>query len=1450
MFGLLSLRVSDSCAAVPPAASWLPSVTRPRGRNPICLHISFVVEPKAGLPMGTEIRNVALIQFDRGEIIATNQVDPHDPSQGTDPDKECLITIDADPPTSAVEALPPVGSDKDFSVSWSGADIGAGVASYDIYVATDGVSYELWLERTTETAATFNGPPGHTYAFYSVARDNVGHVEAAPATADAETVIPPNEAPIAADDMYEMYGTILTIVAPGVLDNDSDTESDPLTAVLVDGPSEGTVTLNTDGSFAYVAGLDFNGTDSFTYKANDGSADSNTATATITDMLMVTNLNDRGEGSLRWTMANANAHPGPDTIRFAVAGTISVGSALPALDDGTGGTRIDGTSAPGYSGVPLVVLMGPGAGSGVRGIDIRSANNDVHGLQISGFGRGINISGSDATGNAIAGNYIGNDGHMPMANQIGIMIESNASNNRSGTDGDGVNDALERNVISGNNGQGVYLGWVTGALVRGNYIGTGATGTVAVPNEYGIDISGGSGNQIGGADAGLGNVISGNTEDGLRLIETTGTIVQGNLIGTSATGTIALANGDCGIEVVMASGNMIGGTTGEARNIISGNGNSGIYIYGVTGWDTTDNVIQGNFIGTDITGTAPLGNWGEGILIWPGCGNRIGGTTPGAGNVISGNGDRGVLITGIPNLGVYSDENVLEGNRIGIDVTGSQPLGNGDDGVFVATGDNNTLGGMTPDAGNTIAFNAGAGVNVYRLGTGNAIQSNTIFSNAGLGIELEGNGVTPNDVGDPDTGPNNLQDFPEIAEATFDGVNTTISGTLSSVAGADFTIEVYSNAVGDPSGYGEGQVYLGATTCWTDGSGNGTWLMTVSGDVTGLVLAATATNLDGNTSECSAPAPANTAPLAVGDTTSTPEDTLVNVNVLANDTDGEGDPLVITILTSANGVAVVNDGSTPTDPTDDTVDFIPADDFHGPAEFTYKVNDGELDSNEATVVVTIEPVNDAPRLAGIPDMAFAGDGSDSHIDLDDYYSDVETAAADATFTVVSSFVGVTTDIDPGSHVLTITGDADFNGEGNIIIGVIDTGDGTSAALSDEDTLRVVVSPVNDAPKVAIDTGSVAVAEGQTAQNTGTFADVDLDDSVIITASIGAITQNNGNHGTWSWSYVTTDGPDQSQTVILTATDGAGDSSTTEFEMIVNNVAPGVEAGEDAAADEGSEVVFVGSFADPGSTDTHTIVWDSGDGGTVGGTSTPSHAYGDNGTYTVTLTVTDDDGGIGTDLLTVTANNVAAGLDQSVNEGDLVGIAPVFTDAGGADTHTATLDWGDGTEITTIDPATSPLATSHTYADSGAYIVTVTLTDDDGASTSDTLMVTVVSGAHPVDLLDSYIQNLPGEAFKSPAAQRQNAFHNKLIEVKLMMERGDYQGAMNKLTNDIRAKADGSMGGKANDDWIIDPLAQYELCNMVDDLRVYLSRLLSGSFRANAKSDGEHLQEVLFIPAGP
>ena len=324
-----------------------------------------------------------------------------------------------------------------------------------------------------------------------------------------------------------------------------------------------------------------------------------------------------------------------------------------------------------------------------------------------------------------------------------------------------------------------------------------------------------------------------------------GGIIEGNFIGTDVDGAAALGN-RVGVSIATPN-NTIGGTAPGARNVISGNDTRGVE-FGDSG--ATGNQVQGNLIGTDVTGAAALGN-GAGVAIAGASNNTVGGTTAGARNVISANFQGVFIIQG-------ATGNLVQGNFIGTDVAGTGALGNSVNGVNIAFGasSTNTIGGTASGAGNIIAFNGGAGIVVgdpiFTPGTGNAILSNSIFSNTGLGIDLFPSGVTPNDVGDGDTGPNNLQNFPVLTSATSSPTTTNIAGTLNSTAITTFALEFFSNTACDPSNHGEGETFLGSTMATTGGTGNASFSATFGTPVpSGQFITATATDPNDNTSEFS-----------------------------------------------------------------------------------------------------------------------------------------------------------------------------------------------------------------------------------------------------------------------------------------------------------------------------------------------------------------------------------------------------------------------------------------------------------------------------------------------------------------------------------------------------------------------------------------------------------------------
>jgi CSLREA domain-containing protein len=494
-------------------------------------------------------------------------------------------------------------------------------------------------------------------------------------------------------------------------------------------------------------------------------------------------LCDDGTGvcTLRAAIEQANASQGKDRIRFNIPGngphTIQPTRRNKALPTVTEALIIDGTSQPGYTPTtPMIEINGSTAGAGANGIRIAAGDSIVQGLVINRF-----------TG-------------------AGVRLDSGGDN-----------------------------------LITGNFIGTDPSGTLDLGNGYaGVEINNAPNNVIGGTASGAGNVISGNDGRAIYIYGSgaTGNRVEGNLIGTDVNGTAPLGNYR-GVYIEGSPNNLIGGSAPGAGNVISASEQFGVYI---TAAGATDNLIQGNFIGTDASGNTDLGNATQGVHIQDASNNTV------SDNLISGNNQYGVYVYGSGATG-----NQITGNTIGLSASGT-PLGNTEHGIYLQFGAaDNTVGGVTAGTGNTIAHNGGDGVLIY-AGTGNAVLGNAIFANTGLGIDLyPGEGVNPNDAGDADSGTNTLQNYPVVTSVTSDGVSTTVSGTLDTTPSTTFRLEFFVNTACDPAGNGEGELFLAAIDVTTEASGMTSFTDTLPvGATSGSFVTVTATDPAGNTSEFSA----------------------------------------------------------------------------------------------------------------------------------------------------------------------------------------------------------------------------------------------------------------------------------------------------------------------------------------------------------------------------------------------------------------------------------------------------------------------------------------------------------------------------------------------------------------------------------------------------------------------
>lgn len=617
-----------------------------------------------------------------------------------------------------------------------------------------------------------------------------------------------------------------------------------------------------------------------------------------------------------------------DGISLYNSGTNQVGGASAAArnvlsGNGGNGVWLNGARATGnviegnYLGTDTTgALPIPNAGDGVTLLS--AAANTVGGTD-AGAGNvlsantqnGVGIKGAGADSNVVQGNYIGTDasGRVALGNAVcGITIFGGNSNLVGGV------ASAAGNVICANKLSGINLTTnSTGNLVQGNLIGVDATGAATLGNAVnGLSIVSAGLNTIGGATTAARNVISGNTSYGMEIFGpgATGNLVQGNYIGTAANGQSALANKLCGVHI-QSPGNAIGGSAAGAGNLVSGNGQDGIFLDGA---GAANNTLQGNLIGTAAGGTAGLMNVHGGVGISGAPANVIGGTTPGAGNLISANasfsGDAGIYLIGSGATG-----NVIQGNKLGTDITGNLPLGNTHEGIYLERAPTNTIGGPAPGAGNLISANltrgiylvnapgnviqgnligtaqdgisglgntfhsveceagscntliggagtAGnriaftktiyAGVRIRDGSTNNAILGNAIFANGALGIDLGPAGTNAIVACGAGTGANMGQNYPVLTQAVS-GNGTGVRGTLNSRPNQSFLLQFFANPACDSSGCGEGQIYLGQQTVVTGSDCHAPFAVALPVQVPiGYAVTATATDSANNTSEFSA----------------------------------------------------------------------------------------------------------------------------------------------------------------------------------------------------------------------------------------------------------------------------------------------------------------------------------------------------------------------------------------------------------------------------------------------------------------------------------------------------------------------------------------------------------------------------------------------------------------------
>lgn len=867
---------------------------------------------------------------------------------------------------------------------------------------------------------------------------------------------------------------------------------------------------------------------------------SQTAVATT---YTVTNTADTNDGTcdaadctLREALTAANASTAtPHTIVFSIPAaecsdttcTISPTSQLPKLTRGE--ITIDGTTQSGFvantadfpsalNGTLAVVLNGSGAGTSSYGLYVNSANNVVKGLVIRDFrASGILITGSTATGNKVQGCYVGTDvtgeSRAGNAGTGGVYLAS--ASNVFGTDGDGLNDAAERNLVSGNTGHGIAVSGSSNKIA-GNFIGTDKDGDTDLGNTgYGLTVGGDSNtfgtNADGIYDAAEGNLVSGNDSSGFYLGSSADdNVITASRIGTNAAGTAALANAQTGIynagNRTLIGAHASGATAANEGNVISGNTKNGIQVN-----NGGNVVIAGNRIGTDATGLTSIGNGQSGVVLFK-ANNRIGTDGNGVndeteGNVISGNGYMGVYISGSTATG-----NTVAGNNIGVGSDDTTDLGNASYGVGIySASTGNVIGGDTASEGNVIAYNGDAGSEYgVSVGTstssGNRIIRNSFFQNQSDGIKLA-------------SGSNGSQTAPVIVSESG-STSLTLSGTAKNTGDL---IQIF-----DASTDSEGQTYVGETSA--DASQN--WSLTVDAaySTLGNILVATATDPSNNTSafsstytitsdlSASVPETTNNTPVAADGSASTAEDTALSITLSA--TDADGDALTYAVATPPSHGTLSDLGS-------GNMTYAPNADYNGADSFTFTATDPSAAvSNAATVSITVTAVNDAPVISS---PATTSVNEDESVSVTLAGTDVDGDTL--TYTVTTQPANGTASSPGSGNATTYAPTADYNGADAFAYQISD------GSLTANSTVSVTVNPINDTPIA----GDLTVYAGTSFTANFTLSATDVDAGDTLTYSYVAVSGLSG--AAPSLSYAPTGIVRDTTTFEYTVADVAGASDT-------------------------------------------------------------------------------------------------------------------------------------------------------------------------------------------------------------------------------------------------------------------------------------------------------------------
>ena len=882
------------------------------------------------------------------------------------------------------------------------------------------------------------------------------------------------------------------------------------------------------GTLVYQGNVNFSGSDTLTVLSTDSSG----LTATSTVGITVNHVNQ----------APTNTLPGPQSTNQNTALVFSSanGNAITVSDSDSGGNPEQETLNVNNGTLSLSQTTGLtfSAGTGTNNASmtftgtLANINAALNGLTYNPTG---GFSGSDTL--TVSTNDLGNTGvggTQTTTSTLGItvappsFIVTNTNDSGAGS--------LRQAILNANAsptpvtitfdipGAGVQTITPTSALPS-------ITAPVVIDAESQPGYSGSplivlDGASAGGGANGLdltgnnitvkGLVINSFAQAGI-LINGTNDVIQQNYVGTNAAGNAPLGNSHA-IELAVATNAVIGGV--GAGNLIGGSANSGILVNA----DSSGTLIQGNTIGVDLSYTISLGNGIDGIHVQQGSNNTtIGGTAPGDGNVIADNTQYGIGID------TSATGTVIQGNSIGTDPSGADHLGNSNAGVEINSASNNQIGGTAAGAANIIAFNDGQGVAVAS-GSGNAILENSITGNAQIGIDLNADGVTLNTGSLNSSLANDGMNMPVFTAAVLNGNTLTVTGYVGSAPNqsifAGDSVEIFQSD-NDPSGYGQGQVYLGSLT--TDANGNFSGTLTVTGLAVGNTITGTATDAANNTSEFAANCPVqhvNQAPVnTVPGTQSTNENTpLVFSNANGNaitisDSDSGGNPEQVTLsvnngmlslpqttgLSFSAGTGTNNASMTFTgtlaniNAALDGLTYNPTSGYSGADTLTVSTNDlgntgyGGPQTATNTVGITVNHVNQAPvntvpgpqstnqntalvfssangNAITVSDSDSGGNPEQETLSVNNgtlslsQTTGLTFSAGTGTNNASMTFTGTLTNINAALNGLTYNPTSGFSGSDTLTVSTDDLGNtGVGGPQTTTSTVGIAVNHVNQAP---------------------------------------------------------------------------------------------------------------------------------------------------------------------------------------------------------------------------------------------------------------------------------------------------------------------------------------------------------------------------------------------------